>query len=145
MYELTTETLIFVLRVALLAVLYLFLLVVVRAIRHDIGRAGEGVPTLTPARLVVLDPGQTRLASGQELALQPGTRIGRSGRNTIVLDDAYVSSEHAVIAYDRDRWHLTDRGSTNGTLVNERPVRGDVPLADGDVIGIGKIRLKLAT
>lgn len=144
MYELTAESIIFLLRAALLAVLYLFLLFVVRAIRHDVGRAGVARPAAMSARLVVIEPGDTHLTSGEEIALQPETRLGRSGRNSVVLDDAHVSSEHALISLRDDRWWLTDRGSTNGTSVNDRSVRGEMPLSDGDVIAIGRIRLKVA-
>jgi hypothetical protein len=144
-YELTGEAAIFLLRVLLLGLLYLFLLVVVGAIRRDVGRAGaDEERTASTARLTVLDPGRTRLAPGAALALQPLTRLGRSGRNTIVLDDAYVSSEHAVIAYRDGKWWLADQHSMNGTFLNDRPVDGEVALSPGDDVGIGDIRLRFA-
>lgn len=40
---------------------------------------------------------------------------------------------------------LTDHGSTNGTIVNEKPVQGQVPLGPGDVIRIGEIRLRVGS
>src|SRR5687768_8748621 len=52
-FELTTEVLIFLLRVILLAVLYLFLLAVVLAIRHDAGRAAAAAAPARTARLLV--------------------------------------------------------------------------------------------
>lgn len=136
----------------------MFLIVVVRAIRHDVGRAGENLgrgaeiveraghsaAIASSARLVVLEPGSTQLARGEELALQPITNLGRSGRNTIVLDDTYVSTDHAAIAYRDGTWWLTDKGSTNGTVVNERPITGDVALKPGDVIGVGRLRFRMA-
>jgi hypothetical protein len=144
-YELTSEAIIFLLRALLLGLLYLFLLVVVGAIRRDVGRAStEDRPAARSAQVTVVHPGQTRLTPGASLALQPLTRLGRSGRNTIVLDDSYVSSEHAVIAYREGQWWLSDRNSTNGTFLNDRPVREEVALKPGDVIGIGEIRLRIA-
>ncbi len=144
MYELTAETIIFLLRVVLVGLLYLFLLVVVAAIRRDVGHASaDQAPIPSVGRLTVLEPGTTGLQRGAALALQHVTRLGRSGRNTIVLDDSYVSSEHAVIVYRDGRWWLTDHDSTNGTFVNDQPVDEEVALAPGDVVGIGAIRLRL--
>ena len=142
-YELTSESIIFLLRVLLLAVLYLFLLAIVRAIRHDVGQTAPVERTLAGGRLVVLDPGATRLRPGDELQLQPVTRLGRSARSTIMLDDSFVSAEHATIALRDGTWWLPDRDRTNGTAVNDRLVHGEVALATGDVIEIGDIRLKV--
>ena len=158
MFELTAEMTIFVLRLALLALLYLFLLLVVGSVRRDLRRttasmaqgssAAPGSATAgagSGARLVVLDPGQTGLEPGADLPLRPVTRLGRSSASTIVLNDTMVSGEHAVIAFRDGGWWLVDRGSTNGTIVNDQPVRGEVGLTTGDVIGLGQIRLKVAS
>ena len=40
-------------------------------------------------------------------------------------------------------WWLTDLDSRNGTLLNGVPITKSVPLADGDVIGVGQVELKL--
>ncbi len=101
-------------------------------------------PGPTAGRLVIVAPGQTGLQAGEALALQPLTRLGRSGSNTIVLDDSFVSSEHAVISYRDGGWWLADHQSTNGTIVNDLPVDGPVKLEPGDVISLGQIRLKFA-
>jgi pSer/pThr/pTyr-binding forkhead associated (FHA) protein len=156
MFELTAEMTIFVLRLALLALLYLFLLLVVGSVRRDLRRTSAvaaAAATAAPggdgggstARLVVLDPGQTGLEPGADLPLRPVTRLGRSSGSTIVLNDKMVSGEHAVISFRDGGWWLADRGSTNGTVVNDQPVRGEVGLAAGDVIGLGQIRLKVAS
>ena len=62
-----------------------------------------------------------------------------------MLDDTFVSGEHAVIVERNGAWWLSDRGSTNGTAVNEQPVRGEVSLTPGDIVSIGDVRLKLVT
>lgn len=149
MFQFTGETTILLLRVALLAALYLFLFLVVVSVRRELRRASSepavGGGSAPSARLVVLDPGQTSLAAGAALPLRPVTRLGRSSGCTIVLDDTFVSGEHAVISFRDGGWWLADRGSTNGTVVNDAPVRGEVGLSLGDVIAVGKIRLKVAS
>ena len=145
MVELSSELLIFVLRLALLGLLYLFLALVVLSARRDLRLAagGESPSRRKPAQLVVLDPGQTSLTSGESLTLSALTTLGRAKQCSIVLDDTFVSSEHAVVAYRAGRWWLADRGSTNGTLLNGRPVQGEVGIQATDVIGIGDVQLRL--
>jgi hypothetical protein len=144
-FELSSELLIFVLRLTLLGLLYLFLALVILSARRDL-RNAAGVRESArrkPAQLLVLDPGQTSLTPGEALTLGTLTSLGRSKQCTIVLDDTFVSSEHAVVAYRAGRWWLADRGSTNGTLLNGRPVQGEVAVDAADVIGIGDVQLRL--
>ncbi len=142
--EITTEILIFLLRVILLAVLYLFLLAVVFAIRHDAGRAAAAAAPVRSARLLVESAGRTDLEEGDALPLAAITSLGRSDHNDVVLRDTFVSGEHAVIRFAEGGWWLVDRGSTNGTMVNEQLVEEAVELGDGDVVSIGQIRLRVA-
>ena len=69
------------------------------------------------------------------------TTIGRRSRNRLVLDTRGVSGEHAVVRRCGADFHIEDLGSTNGTLVNGRPVKKRV-LRSGDSIEIGEYRLK---
>ncbi|MDQ6994818.1 MAG: FHA domain-containing protein [Mariprofundaceae bacterium] len=65
------------------------------------------------------------------------TTIGRKPNNTIEIDNLAVSSLHARVLQIGNKTILEDMGSTNGTLVNNKPVRKHV-LQHGDIIGIGK-------
>ncbi|MCC6177832.1 MAG: FHA domain-containing protein [Chloroflexi bacterium] len=148
MFELTAEATILILRLALVALLYLFFVLAIVAMRREVRAVAASADVRRRAvepRLIVLEPGGTSLTPGESLVLRPLTRLGRSGQNTIVLDDAFISSEHAVIAHHDGGWWLQDQGSTNGTVVNDRPIRGEVSLAPGDVIALGDIRLKVAS
>lgn len=148
MFELTAEATILLLRLALVALIYLFLGAIVLAAARELRRLAQpvaaGRPTVPGPRLIVVDPGETGLTPGEAFPLRPMTRLGRSDENTIVLDDTFVSGEHAIIFQRDGRWWLSDRGSTNGTAVNEQPVRGEVSLTPGDVVAIGDVRLKIA-
>jgi hypothetical protein len=148
MFELTAEAIILLLRLALVALLYLFLgavaLMAARELRRLARPETSAGYTAPRARLIVVDPGATSLKPGETLPLRPVTRLGRSEENTIVLDDTFISAEHAVIVQRDGSWWLSDRGSTNGTAVNERPVQGEVGLEAGDVVAIGDVRLKIA-
>ena len=79
---------------------------------------------------------------------QPRLRIGRSPECDIFIDDAVVSSEHAVIEKVENPDHkgaadyyLVDQNSTNGTFLNdEKPTRQK--LEHDDVIRVGWVSFK---
>ena len=75
--------------------------------------------------------------------LLPMTTIGRSDRSTIVLDNGYVSTEHALITRRGDQWLLEDVGSRNGTLLNGEELGETAVISVGDVIGIGETQFKV--
>ena len=134
------------LRIVLVALLYLFLLRVVR-----MAAAGLRAPGPTPVRgpegllrLVVLEPGTADLARGQTFDVGgAGATLGRAERADIVVADPAVSAEHARLSRVGRAWIVADLDSTNGTRVNDAPVRGRSPLADGDVLSVGNVRLQV--
>jgi adenylate cyclase len=65
-------------------------------------------------------------------------RIGRSDKNTIVLDDDLASRNHAMLQRsETGEFYLTDLGSSNGTLVNGARICVPTILHNGDRITIG--------
>ncbi len=81
--------------------------------------------------------------TGEKYALKPITSLGRSPTNTIPITDTFASSEHALVTLRQGQWWLEDRNSRNGTLLNNVPVKQAVVIAEGDIIGIGQIRLRM--
>jgi pSer/pThr/pTyr-binding forkhead associated (FHA) protein len=69
------------------------------------------------------------------------TTIGRRPANDIHIDNLAVSGDHAVITTIGNDSFLEDLNSTNGTLVNKKPVKKHV-LHHGDIIEFGKYQLK---
>ena len=68
------------------------------------------------------------------------TTIGRLPDNNIIIENPAVSSHHACVFRDGERFVVEDLGSTNGTFVNEKRVTRH-QLADGDVLIVGKHKL----
>lgn len=93
-------------------------------------------------RLVVQEPGDSRLLAGQVIELTAALTIGRSQDNGLVIDDRFCSSHHALIFLHEGQRVLRDRNSTNGTFHNGRRVTGDVILHDGDRINFGTVALE---
>lgn len=146
--EATTEAVILILRLSMVGVLYLFLVALVSTLRRDITErvreAEEAAIPRPPGQLVVLDPGPTALRAGQSIPLRPITSLGRDPQNTIPLPDSSVSGRHAVLSQRNGTWWVKDLDSTNGTQVNQQVIRGEAELEVGDVIGVGRVRLKLS-
>jgi DNA-binding winged helix-turn-helix (wHTH) protein len=71
--------------------------------------------------------------------------VGRDPECTVWLDASGVSRRHARISIVRgeEAIVLQDLGSTNGTLVQNVPITGEVRLTDGAEIQIGSVHLKL--
>jgi hypothetical protein len=67
--------------------------------------------------------------------------IGRLPECDVVVADPGASRQHARIRNAGGEYVLTDLGSTNGTLVNDEPVR-ERALDDGDRITIGETVLE---
>jgi pSer/pThr/pTyr-binding forkhead associated (FHA) protein len=146
------------LRVALVLVLYLFLWLVVRgaiqALRTPPApsllepRAPEPQPpaptaTANVLRLLVVDSGGAELRQGQVVVVEAGVTLGRSEHAGLVLADPAVSAEHARLERRDGRWVVRDLGSTNGTLLNQGVIDGEIALTPGDVLGLGNVRLEV--
>ena len=69
------------------------------------------------------------------------TLIGRKPHNDIQIDNLAVSGEHAAIITILSDSFIEDLGSTNGTMVNGKPVKKHF-LQNNDVVEIGKHKLK---
>jgi len=130
------------LRIGFVVLIYLFLFMVARAMWHDLraGVAGAGRPL---GRLAVIAAQEGRPAPGTSLPLDAVNSIGRDVNNAIVIDDSFVSAEHAMLTFRGRAWYVEDRGSTNGTWLNGQRVEGLVPLGYGDELQIGQVRLRL--
>lgn len=128
-------------RLLFLALLYLFLFAVVRVLLRDLRSATRVRGEL--GRLVVVAAPHGQPAPGTTFPLDAVASIGRDVNNSIVLDDPYASSEHAVLTFRGRSWYVEDLGSTNGTYLNGVAVESLAPLGFGDELQIGEVRMRL--
>jgi pSer/pThr/pTyr-binding forkhead associated (FHA) protein len=54
-----------------------------------------------------------------------------------------ISAQHARLTWNGRGWVLEDLNSTNGTFVNGKPVERPVAVKQGDVIELGRVKVKL--
>jgi pSer/pThr/pTyr-binding forkhead associated (FHA) protein len=67
--------------------------------------------------------------------------IGGEGSTVAFSSDAHLSAQHArVFRAPNGTYMIEDAGSTNGTFVR---VRGEAPLADGDLLFVGSTLLRV--
>jgi hypothetical protein len=150
-------------RVAFLAVLWLFVIAAIGVVRTDLfgtavakvrrpksaGRmppqqprpARQAKPGRGAPRVLVVTEGP--LAGRTiELADQQIT-LGRANDATLVLNDDYASSRHARIFPQDGQWIVEDLGSTNGTYLDRQKLIRPTPVRAGAPIRIGKTVLEL--
>ena len=153
-----------IIRLGFLAMLWLFVLTAVSVMRSDLfgrrvaakpsGKRPGTPPPAKPAKPAkpprssrqapkVLVVTQGALAGTSVRLGEAALTLGRAQDSTIVLDDDYVSSNHARL-YPRDgQWIVEDLGSTNGTYLDRTKVTDPTPVPVGVPIRIGKTTLEL--
>jgi hypothetical protein len=143
------------LKFGFLAVLYLFLLWMARSAMKDLRRGAGGAPAayaddatgmhVASQGLGSDSTGEPKLRvetaaglrAGSAYSLSDGAVLGRGDQADIQLQDTFASSQHARLAPHGEVIVLEDLGSTNGTYLNDEPLRGPQPLHPGDRIRIG--------
>lgn len=164
-----SEQLLTVLKLCLLALLYLFFFRVVRAVWAEISppRPAPAGPTLRgsgsasrkpsrvkaarrdglpmtppagPAQLVVVEPAEQR---GRSFVLADETTVGRAAGCSVTVDDTFVSQIHARVFRRDGQFLVEDLGSTNGTYLNRKKVAGPMVMQRGDRLQVGNTVLEL--
>ena len=157
------DSLLTILKLCLLALLYLFFMRVLRAVWAEMrapSAAAQAVaaPQAAPAargwsggnrgggnakaggRLRVIEPPETK---GQSYDLVDELTVGRAGGCQITLDDTYVSQLHARVFRRDGQLYVEDLGSTNGTFLNRKKVTAPIAIRKGDRLQIGKTVMEL--
>src|SRR3954469_15161104 len=92
--------------------------------------------------LVVLNAGK---ASGQAIPVTLAQFIiGRDPQCNLRPASVLISKRHCAVITNGESVSVRDFDSTNGTFVNEQPIKGEVPLADGDTLKVGPLSFKVS-
>lgn len=81
--------------------------------------------------------GYLSLSDGRTVPVNNGVMVGRVAGCDIVINDAKASRRHARFIVESGVVEIEDLGSSNGTLLNNKPVTRRL-LRDGDQVQIGK-------
>lgn len=138
-------TLLLILRLLAGGLLFAFLAALAWLLYRDLQQTALAVQSEqgTQGHLRVLTTSLRGPAPDTLYPLLAVTRIGRAPGNTIVLDDDFVSAEHALLTRREKRWWLEDLGSRNGTLLNDLPLADTAVVVAGDIIAIGDVQLRV--
>ena len=134
-----------ILQYSLLIFIYYFLFRVIKMIYQDLQTPGHNrepkkniAEKYSQGKLAVVDSGNIKLAQ-TSFILSETISIGRNEHNEIIIDDAFVSYEHANINRTKEGYWLIDLNSTNKTYLNNQSVVEPVLLKNGDKIKIGAV------
>lgn len=156
------EQLLTILKLCLLALLYLFFLRVLRAVWTEVnppkGVPADG-PAPAPASPVAAGRGGRRRSApvgpqvlcitepaaraGEQWTLDGELTLGRHAGSTVVLDEQFVSQHHARLFRRDGEVFVEDLGSTNGTWVNGERATGQRPVRPGDQLQVGNVVLEV--
>jgi pSer/pThr/pTyr-binding forkhead associated (FHA) protein len=70
--------------------------------------------------------------------------IGRDPQCNLRPASAMISKRHCAVLVKNNQVFLRDFDSTNGTILNDQPVKGEVPLKDGDILKVGPLCFKVS-
>lgn len=154
-----SELVLLLVKIGFLALLWLFVLAAVRAVRADLWGPGrraarqaapsrsaappavpKGRRARAPSKLVVTQGALT--GTTVTLGTAPVT-IGRAHDSTLVLADDFASARHARLVPQDGQWLIEDLGSTNGTYLDRAKVTRPMPVPLGAPVRIGKTVLEL--
>lgn len=107
------------------------------------GPSPAPTPTSGWLYLRVVRPAQSALAVGEYLEAADGAVLGRARDASLVVADPTVSSHHARFSRVAGGWTVRDLGSTNGSYLNDRRLRGEAPIGVGDVLRLGNVQVEV--
>lgn len=145
------ESILTVLKLLLLALVYLFFIGVMRAVWASLrpepavadvtaGVASDTGTARPAARFRVVEPAEQK---GRTFDLGDEVTVGRASGCQVALTDPTVSQLHArVFRRDGKLW-VEDLGSRNGTFVNRKQVSSPVAIRRGDRVAVGSTVLEV--
>ena len=156
-----SELTLFLIRLAYLAILWIFVLAAISVIRSDmfgarVPEAARGAEARKERKGAARKQPPKRRGSPTHVVVTEGSNvgeraeldhapilIGRGSDAAIRLDDDYVSTRHARIAASEDQWFVEDLGSTNGTYIGSVRITQPTTITLGTQVRIGKTILEL--
>jgi hypothetical protein len=133
------DLVLFVGRILLVALLYVFLFV---AMKTGIGLV-RGQRKDAAIWSVDVEKGP-RALRGLHVDILGPVVMGRSPSSDIVIDEPFVSATHARYTLQGPALVLEDLHSTNGTLVNGHPIDQPVTLRDEDEVQVGDAIMRVS-
>lgn len=126
-----------VLRILLVAALYLFVGWALFILWKDVRQQGHRIVNRKIPVLELTFQPPASLAETRRFC-QMEVIIGRDVTSDCAILDETVSARHARLSYHHNQWWLEDLGSTNGTLLNKQRLDMPAVVVSGDQFTCGK-------
>ena len=160
------ELTLFVLKVGFLILMWVFVFVVLFALRSDLfgqkvrklPAAQQAAPSFAPTVSAPPQPKPKPAQAGtaSRLVVTAGAKegleitlpdelltIGRSSESDLVIRDDYTSTHHARLLLGVNGWMVEDLDSTNGTTLDGTPVTAPTPVPLNTPVTIGTTTFEL--
>lgn len=160
------ELTLFVLKMGFLILLWVFVFVIVFALRSDLfGQRVRKLPAaaapapsaaFAPAAPAPAAPRPQQTGTATRLVVTAGAKegleislpeelltIGRSSESDLVIRDDYTSTHHARLLLGTAGWLVEDLDSTNGTTLDGRRVTDQTPVPLNTPVTIGTTTFEL--
>ena len=131
--------LLFILRLIVLLLLYLFVGWIAYTIFMDLRKSTKSNEKAFIAPITLFQEEEDLIEPKQFAA--PEIVIGRDPANAFHLEDSTVSLRHMKLSYRNQHWWAEDLESTNGAYLNGDQILSPVILTDGDELRLGQVRL----
>lgn len=137
-----SEIIVLVIRILMAAALSAFVGWAFYTLWRDLKIRSEGISSnrIPPLELSLETMGE----ENTRLFTKPEIIIGRDPTCDLCAEeDNTVSARHARLSYHHSQWWAEDLGSTNGTFLNQEPLRTSTVIVSGDQLRFGHLEVDI--
>lgn len=126
-------------------IIYFFIYSIIRLIYLDIRGLSFITSEDTSYIRLLNDPESLPFLIKEYYVLNRKLNIGRSINNDIIIQNEYISKNHARLEKRERKYYISDLNSSNGTFLNGKQILGTVELNNRDIIKMGNIEFEFKT
>lgn len=135
-----------ILRFVVIGIMYIILFKLIKIMLLDLKGNRESDSLFNYAFEVIDAPDLCGISKESIFPIRSNTSIGRKDDNQIVINDPFVSGNHAMVSMKDDKIFIKDLKSTNGTVLNGNSIKDGEELQElhsGDTLEIGRIIFRI--
>lgn len=139
----STKEITLIMRFVVIGLIYIILFRLIRIMLMDMKLTIIGDAPIEFALEIVDAPESAGVNVGTIIPIREQASIGRKKNNDLVIEDKFVSNNHALVSIKEGKLFVRDLRSTNGIKINNNKIRGTVPVENDDIIEIGRIIFRI--